>query len=1010
MRVRLRSFAVLVLFTALVVGASIGNADAVKAWIRVDTTATPTSVPPGIFGQNVLGVDEYGGDGGGLWDPDAVPCAPYLAGCVDEDAFALAERAGLRSLRFPGGLASRRYDWRQGVGDPATRAVPFGTEEFLYLADRLAAEPVLTVSAYEFGSHEVATPEALARAADWVAYANAESGPWADYRRRHGRPEPHGVRVWEVDSETWDQVVNPADAGDVFPALTPRTYAAAFVAFARAMKAVDPTIAIGAVAYENVDETDLSEFLDWFAENDPEPELWPDYLVVHYYRPNFDSRRCDLGGLTPDERLAEHARATMAAASQFRDRIETLRREVARRWAAYPEQRSRLRYAVSEYGTWFHFAGRVTDDAGEACPFSDLRYSLLAALYGADMLMQLSALGPDVEFAQAWNLADDTGRARPWTVGNLTHACGDASERPAQQAFRMLARDFPIATRLPVAVQSPTVDSGDVPRVLETRGVQTLPGERYLRIRLTRDAEPIDPSELCGADDRWNTDPGSAIEGALDVDDLRVVPEGLLPDPRTNLLDGGDFERGLGGWAVGRVPAGVDAARVCADGNCFFRLAFAGGNPGVPDALSQTIAVAEGTRYVVTARVRARGVAVKTRNRLCDAGFDLTGPDEGPFGNWFWEQYASTPAPAVLARDTFVTGPKSARVAFSGNPNYWHLMQRVALRRDSDPARSDPSRFLLRAWMKAEGLRGPAMVEAQQRDEHDQFISAAEPIGLYGTTGWQRLERRFRLVDPERTARITFHLRRKNTVEEAGGAIVYDDLGLYRDPIEYAPKLRIDLCADRECSRPRTISADTFLGDADWTERRVSGTPALAVAAGRSGDGVAVVVLNRDVSETMTATVALDGALGDDGVPRALWIGEIGGDSVGATREDCLPPLPGPRTPSVVFREPRYAGVLADERFEYAFPPHSLTAFRVVPVEPEGDDDPPAGEGTPAIESLATGLPRAVGDAPTPTSGDGCGCDLSGRSPASGDFVLIALLIALFARCRVRDRTRRVAG
>ena len=1007
MKPALRRLAVL-LSAAFLVGGASAWADTTAASIQIVGDAAPVAVPRTIFGQNVLGVDEYGTDAGGLWDPDQAPCAPQVKGCFDSNAMELVRDAGVRSLRFPGGTDARRYDWRGGVGDPSTRGVAFGTEEFLFLADSLGASPIMTVSAYDQTTHEPGTDDAVALAADWVQYANATTGPYAELREAVGHPEPHAVRTWELDSETWDAHANPFDPSDVYPALTPRTYAEAFVRFARAMKAVDPTIRLGAQVYENVDDTDLEVFLDWFVENDPDPELWPDFLTLQYYRPTFDSQYCDLEGRTYEEELAVYARGTMAAALQFQDRIRAVRRKIAEHWATRPDRADAIQFAVTEYGTWFHFADQVTDGTGrataDACPFKDLRFSLLAALYDADMLMQLAQLAPEVASADLWAMADDSTRPRKWLAGNVTHSCGPARERPAQWAFRMLAKDFALVDLVPALVQSPTIDSAALTRIEEATGIQPQAGEDYLRVRLTRQAEPIDEADYCGTDDSQNEDPGSWIRGALDLDDLRVFPEAFSQDSRANLLINGGFDSGLLGWKIGQGPAGTTAGRVCTGGACVFRISFdeEAGNPALSSALSQVIRVKQGTRYAFTARLRARGLSVKTRNLLCDSGFDFTGPAEGSFGNSYWEEDSTTPAPATLVQDTFVSSPKSTRVEFWGNPNYWQVAQGVFLHHESDPLLSDPSRFLLRAWMKAENMNGPGMVEAQERDSTGQAIARAEPIGLYGTTEWQRVERRFRLQYPDDTNMITFHLRRKDIAEETGGAMYFDSLGLFRDPIEYAPKLAVDLCADPACASPRTVLLDTVLGDAGWMERRLSGTPALAAVASRNGDSLSLIVLNRSFSDTLLTRVVVDG-LAD--WPRDVWIGELNADSVDATNEGCLPAVtPGIPTPHVTYRGPGYWKTLTESGFDYAFPPHSLTAFRFVrpPVVV-----PPGGVGTPEPQGLASGVPHG------PIHGDGCGCDLtgSGRARAEPGLALVLTLAAIWWRVlRARRGTTRRSG
>ena len=58
----------------------------------------------------------------------------------------------------------------------------------------------------------------------------------ADLRAKNGYRQPWGVKYWELDNETYRW-------------FTPDEYAKAAVIYARAMKAVDPSIRIGMVTY-----------------------------------------------------------------------------------------------------------------------------------------------------------------------------------------------------------------------------------------------------------------------------------------------------------------------------------------------------------------------------------------------------------------------------------------------------------------------------------------------------------------------------------------------------------------------------------------------------------------------------------------------------------------------------------------------------------------------------------------------------------------------------------------
>jgi alpha-L-arabinofuranosidase len=142
-----------------------------------------------------------------------------------------------------GGLFSRYYRWREGVGPPGSRPPMrnlfwggwetnrVGTAELVDLCRRTGAEPLLCVNFLSDGhaaAHGDRTADA-AEAADWVAYCNDPDHP---ERRRHGFPEPHGVKLWQVGNET-----SYAEGGFGKDEAVART-----VEFARAMRARDPSV------------------------------------------------------------------------------------------------------------------------------------------------------------------------------------------------------------------------------------------------------------------------------------------------------------------------------------------------------------------------------------------------------------------------------------------------------------------------------------------------------------------------------------------------------------------------------------------------------------------------------------------------------------------------------------------------------------------------------------------------------------------------------------------------
>jgi alpha-L-arabinofuranosidase len=146
-----------------------------------------------------------------------------------------------------GGLFSRYYRWREGVGPAAARpwmrnfvwggkeTNRVGTHEFVDFCRRVGAEPLYCVNFLSDGEKRYQSTTEGNRtadaneAADWVSYAN---DPDHAERRRHGAAQPYNIKLWQLRNET--SYGNATFTKDEAIAHT--------VEFARAMKRRDPSI------------------------------------------------------------------------------------------------------------------------------------------------------------------------------------------------------------------------------------------------------------------------------------------------------------------------------------------------------------------------------------------------------------------------------------------------------------------------------------------------------------------------------------------------------------------------------------------------------------------------------------------------------------------------------------------------------------------------------------------------------------------------------------------------
>jgi hypothetical protein len=133
--------------------------------------------------------------------------------------------AGIGTMRYPGGSYGDIYHWADHTAPGGFVAPNTDFDHFMAGVRRAGAQPVI------IANYGTGTPQ---EAADWVRYANITKG--------------YGAKYWEIGNELYGNGHYGAQwEADNHPDKSPAAYAGGVVAFAEAMKAVDPTIKIGAV-------------------------------------------------------------------------------------------------------------------------------------------------------------------------------------------------------------------------------------------------------------------------------------------------------------------------------------------------------------------------------------------------------------------------------------------------------------------------------------------------------------------------------------------------------------------------------------------------------------------------------------------------------------------------------------------------------------------------------------------------------------------------------------------
>jgi hypothetical protein len=206
----------------------------------------------------------------------------------------LLSDAGVQMLRYPGGSYADIYHWKDHTAPGGYVAPDTDFDTFMAGAAKTGAEPMI-IANYGTGTAQ--------EAADWVRYANVT--------------KKYGARYWTIGNENYGNGhYGAAWEADDHADKSPKEYAATVVAYANAMKAVDPTIKIGAVLTMPGNWPDgivgPGDSGTWNQEVLTRAGSVIDFVDVHWYP----------GGSTPAETLTKPA--------QIQDAVELLKQQITR--------------------------------------------------------------------------------------------------------------------------------------------------------------------------------------------------------------------------------------------------------------------------------------------------------------------------------------------------------------------------------------------------------------------------------------------------------------------------------------------------------------------------------------------------------------------------------------------------------------------------------------------------------------------------------------------------------
>ena len=375
---------------------------------------------------------------------------------MDSAIPSLLRATAITTLRYPGGGYADNYHWStyKSTRWQAEEPPKFGYYapnndfgNFVSIIDKVGTA-IITVN---YGSNVAGTgPGEPAEAAAWVAYCNGNPddpkvigkdstgydwktvGFWASVRSsspldtddgfnflRVSHPEPLHIRYWEIGNEVFgngyygDRDKNGGYEEDLHapyshdpndnvrlrkknPALSPSAYGKGVVAFAKAMRAVDPDIRIGAVL--NTSPMDNSWGPDWNPGVLKECGSEIDFIVIHWYTGN---------PAPPDWKLLDNA--SLLAAPQ--DEIPKIAGSLVELFQKYCGPKARtMQLAVTELGSR---------------PYATVTNPLVLGLFAADAyasLMEIGAVNIDWLELHAQGFLDENNHQGPSYYGiQMTH-------------------------------------------------------------------------------------------------------------------------------------------------------------------------------------------------------------------------------------------------------------------------------------------------------------------------------------------------------------------------------------------------------------------------------------------------------------------------------------------------------------------------------------------------------------------------------------------------------------
>ena len=300
----------------------------------------------------------------GIYEPDH-PTADRNG--MRGDVAQLVRDLKIPYVRYPGGNFVSAYNWEDGIGPRAERPTRLdlawhtsdsnavGVHEFVDWCDTVGTKPMLAINLGSRG---------LDQARNFVVYVNGPTGSyWGDLRKKNGRAEPFGVKMWCLGNEMDGPWQVGQKTADEYGRLASET--------AKALRAFDKSLELVVCGSSHSDMPTYPEWERVVLEHTYEQV---DHISLHMYFANRDQNTANY--LALNQKLDRYI-GTVASTINY--------------VKAHKRSKKQVTISFDEWNVWYHSneVDRAILDGNEGWPHAP---RLLEDIYNFEDVLQVGCI------------------------------------------------------------------------------------------------------------------------------------------------------------------------------------------------------------------------------------------------------------------------------------------------------------------------------------------------------------------------------------------------------------------------------------------------------------------------------------------------------------------------------------------------------------------------------------------------------------------------------------------